>query len=319
MYDKMNDFGDWTDNELSAFESLNNCLTSAFLALPKDDEELCLKTDASDNCIAAVLETKEGKPVYFCSRTLGVHEKRYDIVEKEALAIFWGVTRLRSYPLGREFIVYSNQKPLEFIFSNDKVSSKVLRWRMQLQEYNFRVIHCSGKSNLVADCLSRINLFECLSGDLMVGESEIISAQKFDKECVALSECVASGTSKKPVDIKDSSWRVRNDLCYKDGVLQTLSGKLFVPYMFCLNVLTVGHKAHCGVSQTICRILTRFFWPGIKQSVTDFVGECRTCALVKPRFIQPPSCPLLCKALFEVLACDFLGRYRKAEVAVTFS
>ena len=54
LYDKMNDFGDWTDNELSAFESLKNCLTSAFLALPKDDEELCLKTDVSDNCIAAV-------------------------------------------------------------------------------------------------------------------------------------------------------------------------------------------------------------------------------------------------------------------------
>ena len=134
-------------------------ISEAVLVLPKDTDKINLRTDASKDSIAAVLETSDGRPIYFCSRTLTDHERRLDIVEKEALSIYWGICRLRSHLLGRSFVVLSDHKPLQFIFNNDKQSPKVLRWKLQLQEYDFVVRHCPGKSNVVADCLSRVFVF----------------------------------------------------------------------------------------------------------------------------------------------------------------
>ena len=53
---------------------------------------------------------------------------------------------------------------------------------MKLQEFNFRVEHCSGKSNTAADCLSRINSIDVLPGETFVSEESIIEAQNFDIE-----------------------------------------------------------------------------------------------------------------------------------------
>ena len=176
-------FGDSIEEEDICFKKIKNLVSDAMLVLPKDTDKLCLRTDASNSTISAVLETSDRKPVYFCSRVLNDAEKRYDIVEKEALAIFWGIKRLRSFLLGREFTVFSDHKPLQFIFNSNNTSAKVLRWKMQLQEFNFKVIYCSRKDNTESDCITRINIVEPLVGEGLISENEVILAQKFDKEC----------------------------------------------------------------------------------------------------------------------------------------
>jgi len=107
--------------------------------------------------------------------------------------------------------------------------------------------------------------------------------------------------------VTEKAWRVRGDLALKDHIIMTEGDRYFVPYRMRLKVLTVGHGAHCGVEQTISRIRSKFFWPGLNEAVKQFVAECRTCALVKPSFISPDASPLLVKSPLEVMACDFIG------------
>jgi len=307
LQDKVSDFNEWTSDEIDQFEWLKKSLVSACLVIPSDEEELHLRTDASDVCVGAVLETRDRRPVFFCSRTLNKTEKAYDIVEKEALAIFWSILRLRTFLLGRKFVVHTDHKPLEFIFKNEKVSPKVLRWRMQLQEFEFNVMYTSGKSNVVADCLSRINVLECMSGELLIGEDDVASAQKYDKETISMIKFIHADDTQRPGCLSEPLWRVRNELLVKGGLLMTKSNKIFVPFKIRHKVLTVAHGAHHGIERTICRIRSKFFWPNLKLSVTNFVKSCRTCSLVKPNFVAPHSSPMLCKSPLEVLACDFIG------------
>jgi len=307
LYDKAEDFGPWTQEELDSFDELKRSLENAMLAIPSEDEELVLKTDASDRSVAAVLENKSGQPVFFVSRTLNAHERSYDIVEKEALAIHWSVMRLRHFLVGRKFLVYSDHKPLQFIFGNEKASPKVIRWRMQLQEFNFKVIHCSGKSNTVADCLSRVNVIDCLEGDCLVSEKEVLDVQMFDEETKEMLKWLDERKKGKPKNVGSALWKVRSELKNNNGALETDNGRIFVPSSFRHKILTVGHGAHNGIQQTICRIRSKFFWPCLKNSVTDFVQNCRTCSLVKPKFNNPVSAPMLTKAPMEVLSCDFIG------------
>jgi hypothetical protein len=78
----------WTSEMQQNFEELKCLLGNAVLQIADPQEDLVLRTDASANCIAAYLENSRGQPISFASRILTETERRYDIVEKEALAIY---------------------------------------------------------------------------------------------------------------------------------------------------------------------------------------------------------------------------------------
>ena len=153
--------------------------------------------------------------------------------------------------------------------------------------------------------MSRISCVDCELSDEIISEKEVMNAQKFDEECKFFVKYYSETWKAKPREISYPLWRSRNELMVKDNVIYTNCNKLFVPHKLRLKVLTIGHGVHHGVNQTICRIRNRFFWPGLRDSVQTFIQSCRTCSLVKPKFV--PSSPILCKAPLEILAFDFVG------------
>ena len=70
--------------------------------------------------LSHVMEDGTEKPIAFALRTLSPSEKRYSQLNKEALAIMFGVKRFHQYLYGRQFIIHSDHKPLMFIFEDSK-------------------------------------------------------------------------------------------------------------------------------------------------------------------------------------------------------
>lgn len=132
----------------------------------------------------------------YCSRKLSDTEKRYDIVEKEALAIYWSITKCRTFLLGRPFIVFCDHKPLEYIFNNSRETPKVIRWRLQLLEYSFTVKHLQGCKNVAADCLSRVNALGFDDEIIPIDEEEIKQKQSFCKEVKAMKSAIEKNYKK---------------------------------------------------------------------------------------------------------------------------
>ena len=304
LYDKVANFDEWVPSEQAHFERLKKAVSEAILVIPQPNEKLRLRTDASNDAVSGILETVDGRPVYFCSRVLQSSEKRLDIVEKEALAIHWSVTRLRSFLVGRHFEILSDHRPLQFIFNNDRCSAKVLRWRMELQEFSFEVVHCRGVDNVAADCLSRMYTLD-VNTVVFLSDSEVSDAQSFDTETKQMVEALTKSFVQKPKNVSDQLWRVRNQLEIRDNILCTTGGKYFVPFSLRRKVLTVAHGCHHGEKGTLERLRSKFFWPGVTEAVSGFVKKCRTCSLVRPKFTDPTASPMLTKCPMEVLACDF--------------
>ena len=74
------------------------------------------------------------------------------------MSIVWSVKTFRPYLYGRSFTILSDHKPLQWLFSINDPGSRLLQWRLKLEEYQYTIKHIPGTQNLVADALSRINI-----------------------------------------------------------------------------------------------------------------------------------------------------------------
>lgn len=147
---------------MSSFNDLRNALTSdPILIYPNFDETFVLTTDASAFAIGAVLSQGPiGKdlPIAYASRTLCSAESKYSTIERELLAIVWSVKHFRPYLYGRKFILITDHRPLTWLFSIKDPGSRLARWRLKLEEYDYKIEYKPGKINKNADALSRIKV-----------------------------------------------------------------------------------------------------------------------------------------------------------------
>ena len=67
----------------------------------------------------------------------------------------WACKYFRPYLLGRNFIIVTDHKPLTWIFHVNDPSSRLLRWRLLLEEYDYTVVYKAGEKNVNTDALSR--------------------------------------------------------------------------------------------------------------------------------------------------------------------
>lgn len=82
--------------------------------------------------------------------------ENYSSMKLEMLALKWAVTeKFRDYLLGNKFIVYTDNNPLSYI-KTAKLGATEMRWVSQLAQFDFKIQYRSGKSNVNADALSRI-------------------------------------------------------------------------------------------------------------------------------------------------------------------
>jgi len=150
----------WGPDQERAFESLKKALGSApVLRRPDARRPFQLHTDWSMLGIGAVLTQKDddGKEyvIAYASRSNNDAEAKYSSYEGECLATVWAVAHFRPYLYGQSFTLVTDHQPLKWLMESDKLTGKLARWALLLQEYDFQVVHKAGLQNLDADGLSR--------------------------------------------------------------------------------------------------------------------------------------------------------------------
>ena len=151
----------WTPKCSEAFEKLKRMLTSTpVIWNPDFQRPFILQTDASDQGVGAVLSQCDDEghdhPVAYFSRKLLPREVKYSTVEKECLAIKLGVQAFQVYLLGRPFKIQTDHRALQWLDKVKDSHSRLTRWSLALQPFQFQVEHRKGRANLNADTLSRI-------------------------------------------------------------------------------------------------------------------------------------------------------------------
>ena len=152
----------WTAELEEAFQKLKDAVSASMvLRLPNLEKEFILQTDASNSGIGAALQQQDEDglryPVCFWSRKLKKAEQNYSTIEKEALAIVEGCRKFKAYLYGAPFTLESDHQPLSFLKTQSKMNrnARLQRWVLALQDYAFSIRYIPGKTNHLADLLSR--------------------------------------------------------------------------------------------------------------------------------------------------------------------
>ena len=86
------------------------------------DKRSVLQCDASKDGLGACL-MQDGHPVAYASRALTPTETNYAQIEKELLAVVFGMEKFSEYLYGRHVVVESDHKPLEYIMKKSLLSA----------------------------------------------------------------------------------------------------------------------------------------------------------------------------------------------------
>lgn len=270
---------DWTDEAEVAFINCKTMLReAAMLAHPAPSAVLAIMSDASDTGIGAALQQLVDncwQPLGFFSRKLSEAESKYSTYDRELLAIFTAVKHFRFMLEGSQFIIYTDHKPITFAFSqkSDKFSPRQTRHLDYIGQFSTDIRHVSGKDNVVADALSRV---EIITAPSPINIGDFSAEQALDEELQQLLQ--ANPTTSL---IFQSHKFIGSD---KEIICDVSIGKVrpYVPKTLRKTVFDAMHDlAHPGIKSTSKLICDRFVWLNMKKDVSEWARNCLECQQTK--------------------------------------
>ena len=269
--------------------------SSPVLTQPNFDKRFIFQVDASAYGMGTIL-SQEGDPtnltptltqwtkpmlhpVAYYSATFTATKWNYNIYKRELLAIMKALAHWRPY-LGWTkvpFIIWTDHVNLQYWKSPRNLNRHTAQWHADLQEYNYQLEYIPGKTNMVADALSR--------------PADADQGQQDNKDITILAQ----------------------QIC----VLHTLKGQIIVPAMKEVKraIVSKAHDTptarHPGRDKTLRKIQQNYWWIRMKKWAEDYVKGCTICQQTKiqthkqhtPIYWIPTTPNTL---LFQTMAMDLI-------------
>ena len=323
----------WSSECTQAMKTAKQLLTTSNL-LTHYDATLPLKlaADASQYGLGAVIShvLPDGveRPVAFASRSLSSSERNYSQIDKEALALVYGVKKFQAYLYGRKFTLVTDHKPLTSIFGPRKgvpavAAARLQRWSLLLSAYNYDIEFRPTAAHGNADALSRLPLPE--GGVERPSESHLYNIHQLEMLPIT-SQTIKKATQRDPVLRKILSYMMKGwpvevpkslqpyrsklaELSVEDGCLLWV-GRVVIPESLQKSVLAELHREHMGISKMKALARSHVWWSGLDKDLEAMARSCRACLAVKQAPANAPLHPWAWPSQpWQRLHIDFAGPF----------
>ena len=282
-----------------AFSEAKQMLSEAVtLHHPDPRLPLGLFTDASDHSVGGSLQMltpdKGWVPLGFYSAHLSETQKKYSVFKKELLGAFKSLRHFLPDLYGKHFTIWTDHLPLKMAFESNNIPLNDPQTHRQITEigrFTRHVEHVSGSQNVFADFLSRIkNLPDDKKGSAYL-EAEVAAAETVSFQLVSLP--ALEDIQREDPEIKKilSGDQPKNTVFGFKNIdqhrifceLSSKQDRPYIPASMRKEIMTSLHSVgHIGITPSISRIASEYYWPSLKHDVKDFVKKCNPCQKAKP-------------------------------------
>ncbi|XP_033750517.1 uncharacterized protein K02A2.6-like [Pecten maximus] len=319
-----------------ALNDIKSVLTDApVLQYFDQNKPTILQCDASQHGLGACL-LQDGHPVAYASRALTPTEQNYAQIEKELLAVVFGMERFENYTYGREILVESDHKPLEIITKKSLTSApkRLQRMLLRLQRFEYCVLYKPGSEMYLADTLSRAylplkhnsdrspneQLFEQVNivQNLPISPQRLKRLQDGTEEDEAMNMLTATIRKGWP-DRKNVLppqvqvyFPFREELTIQNGLIFK-SDRVVIPQSERFPLIETAHQSHIGLQGCLRRLRECLYWPNMNKDVTEYIARCEVCNTFNnnqcKETLQSHEIPL---RPWERVACDIFEFNQKS-------
>ena len=306
----------WGKPQQEAFAQSKAVIKSDSVLVHYDPSKpLVLETDASPYGVGSVISHSmdDGslRPIAFASRTLAPPERKYAQIEREGLAIIFGLKYFHKYLHGRSFTIKTDHKPLLGLLGQDKqtshmASARIQRWSLALGSYDYRLEYIPGTQITNADALSRLPSPK-QPNKVPDPQESILSVEFCDNTPITHKE-IALETSHNPLLSKVVNYVLRgwppkssepdlqpyfvrrSELTVQQDCL-LWGSRVIIPPKFRDIMLSELHESHPGIVKMKLISRAYLWWPNLDHDIESTVRECTQCQQQLPKPASAPLCP----------------------------
>ncbi|MGL6010111.1 MAG: Ty3/Gypsy family RNase HI domain-containing protein, partial [Shewanella oncorhynchi] len=149
-----------TDHELKLRTLITTICNNASLYIPDPNKTFYVQTDASQFCAAGRIFQKDDENneriIASLSRTFTTTEQHYSIFKKEILALLYTLKSMDYFlRFAKHLVIYVDAKSIIYLRLAKDSSGILLRFSVELSNYDAEIYHVPGEENVVSDVLSR--------------------------------------------------------------------------------------------------------------------------------------------------------------------
>ena len=264
-------------------------------------------------------------PVAYFSRSMAPAELNYEIYDKELLAIFAGFRHWRAYLEGsvHPVRVVTDHKNLEYFATTKLLTRRQARWSEFLSSFHYKVLYRPGRLGGKPDILTRRSDVYPKRGEGAYALANPQNLQQLFKDGQLL-ESLRATYILQPESISASAIvQMRPTIYEVDSLLADIlteltrdefaktqlepsppwsrspSGlllfnlRVYVPegHDLRLRILQLKHDhetaGHPGFRKTLDLVKREFYWPGLRNYVSDYCRTCDNCSRNKAAHHKP--------------------------------
>ena len=259
--------------QISAFNRLKQILCDVpVLRIFDQNYETEVHTDASIDGYGAVLLQKSPEdnflhPVYYMSKKTSNDERKYTSYELEALAIIQALTKFRVYLIGMHFKIVTDCNAFAKTLDKKGLCTRVARWVLFLQEYDYVIEHRPGTQMGHVDAFSRHPIMTINEHNLT---SKISRLQIQDEDLNTIRENL-----KDKSDYKD--YFMKGDILYK---LVDDCELIVLPKGMRSEIIRNAHeRGHFSIKKTKELISKEYFIPNLEERIQKQISNCIPCII----------------------------------------
>ena len=303
----------WTEAEEKAFCASKDLLTSSALLVHFDPElDLVLMCDASSYGVGAVLAHRmpDGSecPIGYASRSLSASQRNYSQLEKEALALVFGVQQFHSYLCGHCFELVTDHQPLLALLhqhrpTSAQASARIRRWSLLLSAYEYSITFRNTHAHANADALSRLPL-PLVQSEPSTPPELVLLMEHLDESPVTakhiqvwtrrdpvlskVQQFVERGWPQNPDKSLSAYSAKKNELSLYQGCVMW-GARVIIPSRGRNAVLQQLHEGHPGMTRMKSLARMYVWWPDLDSDIEKSVQQCCHC---QEQQSVPPVAPL---------------------------